>query len=430
MKASIRIAWLLGNFLFLALLLRLEQGGGYPLWDTRWLSYASTHKGVLIFGALYGSYLIWRGISLGREPIGFDRLHRTFTLGLAGLGMLLLLWSFGAAGAAWGPITVSVGILVALFFFAGLAGLALSNYIAMQQEARRIAKRAPSLSQRWTVLALIIALAVSLLGLGLANVAFVNLSALRAPLVWAAQGIGLILVYAIAYPMGYLAEGIIYAIKWLLALVGRKGTPPNFQLPQAVHLTPQPTQGTGNGLLGNGLVVAEWALLIAVIGFVLYLLVRFYLRSRTARQQTDFEETSESLFTKERFLADLLAFFMGLWASLRRRAALPVQVPVAARAGATEDESRTYTLREIYRGLLSEGRRAGSAKKDGETPHEYAMRLGLAIPPAAQDVRTITEEYARERYGAQPAPAAKLPELNLLWRRIRSFFPSNRRDTT
>lgn len=108
---------------------------------------------------------------------------------------------------------------------------------------------------------------------------------------------------------------------------------------------------------------------------------------------------------KSGFVADLRAFVAGLWASWRRRVAHKSALPATANPAATgEDDARTLTLREMYRGLLWEGRRAGSSKKEGETPHEYAARLGHAMPPAAQDMHVLTEEYSQERYGPHPVP--------------------------
>lgn len=426
LKALPRIAMLLGNFLVLAFVLRLEHNGGISLWESGWPSFAAGNKGVLIAGAVYGVYILFRGVSLGREPIAFDRLYRSFTIGLVSLGVVLLLWSFGAASDSWPAVTGNVGVLVACFFFAGLSGLALSNYVTMQTEARRIAKRAPSLSRRWTVLALLIALVVSILGFSIANASSLDPSILRTPFLMAANAIGLFLVYVIGYPLGYIAAGLIFAFKWFLSLVAKDAPKPEFQLPQAFRPARDPDQVTGANteLLLKILVAAEWALLVLAIALGFFLLVRFYLKGRSSRPNTDFDETSESLWSKEEFLSGLKNFLRGIKASLRKKIFPPGSqdaAPVLARG--REDTAGTLGLRAMYQALLTEGRRTGNGKKEAETPHEYASRLGTRFPVMSKEVHVLTEEYVLERYAHLPAPTEKISALNDLWRRVRTLFP-------
>jgi len=72
---------------------------------------------------------------------------------------------------------------------------------------------------------------------------------------------------------------------------------------------------------------------------------------------------------------------------------------------------------------LTEGRRAGNGKKEAETPHEYASRLGTRFPVMSQEVHLLTEEYVLERYAQRLAATEKISALNDLWRRARALFP-------
>ncbi|MBI2856752.1 MAG: hypothetical protein HYX95_00400, partial [Chloroflexi bacterium] len=108
----------------LVTVVRLELGGGYALWDAGWVQHASANLSSLIGGFVFGAYLLWRGISVGREPLQcFDAYPRVL-FGLAALVALLVVRA-GSSGVGPG-LLASSGYIIA-YFFIGLLTLALIN---------------------------------------------------------------------------------------------------------------------------------------------------------------------------------------------------------------------------------------------------------------------------------------------------------------
>jgi hypothetical protein len=246
---------------------------------------------------------------------------------------------------------------------------------------------------------------------------------LRTPLVWAANGIGLILVYVIGYPLGYVAALGVFVLRWFLALINKDGTAPTIQLPQRPDLEKIAREPKDAGFWGDLLVFGKWAVLIGLLALCVYLLVRYLMRKRDRQTAAEFEETSESIFNRDQFWKDVLAFWRGLFSRFKR------PIPARGRAGAGRpadhaDDGRTLSMREIYGALLVEGERAGTPREEAETPHEYARRLAGANGAAGPDLETITEGYVRERYGSLPTPTERVPFLNQVWRRVRGLIGS------
>lgn len=426
LKTRLRILILAANLFLFLLLLRVEQGGNLPLWDPAGFAETFDRTAAWILGSFFGLYLLWRGMTLGREPVGFDRLYLSFRWGLASLALLLVVWGMAASSGSFRSPGVSMNVLVAVFFFAGLAGLALSNYINMQQEARRLGKRAQSLSRRWVGLALLLAMGVALISFVIAStVSFGTVVDLLAPFGWIVTGISYILVYGIGYPVGFLSAVIVYISKWLLSLI-KRGPTPEFMLPKRPDMVKRDEpEGQNSDWFLEFVDVAKWGILFLLLALCVYLLLRYYLRSRRPPQAQEFEESSESIWSKEQFWSDARSFWNSLLNRLFGRfhhapatvaAAAPIPPP------AMTDDGRTLTVREIYQGVLWEGRRWGKPKEDAETPHEYADRLGTAMPATAQELKTITDGYALERYGPTATPEEKVPVLNQVWRRLRGLF--------
>ncbi|MDP2949066.1 MAG: DUF4129 domain-containing protein [Chloroflexota bacterium] len=92
--------------------------------------------------------------------------------------------------------------------------------------------------------------------------------------------------------------------------------------------------------------------------------------------------------------------------------------PVAAVAA--EEDTRIFTVREIYQGLLWEGRRVGLPRREPETPYEYQDKLVGRLEGVTPELRAITRAYVEERYGGARIPAEELRLVNRLWRRLRS----------
>ncbi len=419
-----QIGALAGTVLLLAFLLRVEQSGGFALWDTGWGSHGLDNIQKLIAGFFFGTYIMWRGHSLSQDTITPQRVYRTFLFGLFALAFLLVVWDGARKTGAFTPVDISAGVYIAAFFFSALAALALSNFHVMQMEAQRLGVDAQGLHRRWVSLTVTVALVIVLVGLGIASVLSLRFSTrLKGPLDAVGDAFLAVLLYGIILPVSYIAGGFIWVGMWLFNLIRGDVTPPEFDPPGADGFLNnlRETADKEDGGISQALIQAGiWSLVAVVVTIVLIILIRLYLRRRPPGDDSDSDEVSESLWSWERFVRDLWLFILGLFGGLGRRFFREPERPVEARFRV--DDDRTLHIREMYQGLLWEGRVSGRPKQRGETPSEYATRLRREMPGAASDVEEITDEYIIARYGHRTQDEEGVPMLNRVWRRLRSAF--------
>ncbi len=415
---------LLGSLVLLALLLRLEQGAGFPIWDPAWGAYAEGQLGKLIAGLFFGTYLLWRGLSLGREPISFDRVYRSFGIGIAALALLMVVWSAGASRGAFAGIEVLTGAYIAAFFLAGLTALALSNFRDIQEEARRLGPGSEGLSRRWIVLAAIMAIVMVLLALAVASIVSLDfVSYLQGPLSTMAHWLFIAFLYVVVWPLGHIIIGIAFVVRWIISWLRSDAERPEFERFNSDDLRKAAEEKEGLTVPPELITAGKWGLLALAVGIAAFLLLRFYLRRRPQRDQAGTEEISESLFTWDQFWADLLAFFAGLFGFFNRSKGRGLEEAASDRGEEIdEDDGRTLDIREVYRRLLREGRRTGRPKREYETPYEYAARLNATLPLYSGDLDAITKEYVSARYGRESIQEDRLAFLNNIWHRIREAF--------
>ncbi|MDP3062578.1 MAG: hypothetical protein Q8O40_05125, partial [Chloroflexota bacterium] len=135
--ARTRVVVLTSLLLTLALVVRLEYGGGHALWDAGWWRYAQAHMSPLMAGLAFGLYMLWRGISVGREELSFDELYQKFLIGLAALVVLLVAWGATTGRGEFKRVLTASGLYVVAYFSAGLLALAISNLRGLQEEMVR-----------------------------------------------------------------------------------------------------------------------------------------------------------------------------------------------------------------------------------------------------------------------------------------------------
>jgi hypothetical protein len=107
---------------------------------------------------------------------------------------------------------------------------------------------------------------------------------------------------------------------------------------------------------------------------------------------------------------DLLNLLRRLWGWLMR----PFR-----RTGVPPDSSEVESVRQLYRDVLAWGAAKGVRRSSEQTPYEYLFALSEAIPPAAIDLRVITDRYVGTRYGSISPGRDELTELRLTWQRIK-----------
>jgi hypothetical protein len=85
-------------------------------------------------------------------------------------------------------------------------------------------------------------------------------------------------------------------------------------------------------------------------------------------------------------------------------------------------------MRALYRGLLLQAASHGLPREPQQTPQEYEARLHGAPPFAASDtqpaddLREVSEAYARARYAQREPPHAQFAALRERTQRLRALL--------
>ena len=421
----VRAVVLLTLVVLLLAVVRFSLGGGYNLWDLDWGKYALEHLSLLIGATVFSTYLIWRGISTGREDILFSDLYRKFLVGLVGLVALLVFWGIGTRGTEFQRALSSVGLYVVAYFALGLLGLGLVNLQSIRESMLRHEGASGLFGRRWLILLLGMVLVIVLVGFGVASIFSFHLAGqLLHYLGVGAHWLFIGFMYGIALPLGVIAAGMVYVFRFFAHLFGPGQKPaPSFSPPDLSDLQVENEGEPVWGMPPEAMLAIKWSLVALLVIAVLFLLGRTLAHRWRGEQEEDIEEVSESLWSWETFTGDLLSFLAGLFGWLRRRKPtplVPASPPIAVVEG--DEEIRLFTVREIYQGLLWEGRKAGFPRRQPETPYEYQGKIESRVPIGAPDLREITEAYVAERYGSMETPNERLRLLNRLWLRLRSLL--------
>ena len=418
----VRLVMLGASTILLALIIRLEMGGGHSIWDPGWGRYALDNLAMLVGGLVFGAYLIWRAISVGREGSSFDSLYQRFIVGLVALVILLVVWGAAPRITVSGGVLSTVGLYVAGFFFVSLLAFALSNLQSIREQMLHHDETYGLFSRRWLALLLAIVAVIVLVSLGIASAISFDLGALLLhPLSVLANWLLIAFLYGIAYPLAIVAMGLMYVVRFIVSLIRSEQSPEPFTLPDFSNLTETAIEGQEVDSFPNEIILAlKWSLIALVALLVLFVLARTLFRKGSTADE-EIEEVSESLWSWEVFKSDLRSFLADLLKRFRRQepavsAALAEPIAVAQ----SEGQPRLLTVREIYQGLLWGGRSIGLPRKRPETPYEYQGKLGGRIGRESPALQAITEAYVAERYGKVETDPEQLGLLNRLWHRLRS----------
>ena len=408
----------------LALVVRVEHGRGYALWDTGWGSYVLQHQPALAVGLIAGIYLLWRGIVVGRERLSFDTLYPRFLFGLTALVVLLIAWGLTVKAGAFERILAVPSLYVVAYFTAGLLALALANFQSLSHEMRR-GEGGSFLSRRWFVLVAGVLAVIVMVSIAVASVfSFDLVLLLTRPLNTLADWLFIGFQYLILLPLGLLAALLIYVLRFLVSLLNR-GKPPDPFSPSDVFDLRRALEGKDPHVIPPWVPVAlKWGLVALVGAVVCVLLARALFRYWRAKEQDESEETSESLWSWDAFRTDLRAFLLQFLQRFRRGTPANRRTAAPPIASAMQGATRLLTAREIYQGLLWEGRKAGRPRRDSETPHEYEEELQRRLAEGTRELRAITEAYVTERYGDEKADPEHRGTINRLWQRLRAVFDS------
>ncbi len=417
--------------LLAALAARLDLGGGHALRDTGWWAEYAVERQAAVFGALaFGAYLLWRGIIIGMESPSFEVIYRRFLFGLLALVSLLALRGL-IPGADEGQNALeSTGFYVVGFLCIGLLSMGLVNLRAVWEEMRRRDEASGAASRRWFSMLTGVVFAIIAVSLVAASVFSFNLAvALLQPLRTLADLLLTLFIYVVALPLAIAATLLVYVFRFLASLIPQvePPTPPAVPGPEGVRRI---VEGEAtSGLSIEAAMILKWGLVALVAIVVIFILARALFRyARDRRREEDVDEVSESLWTWDGFKADMRSFLSRLFGRFRhaRRPAPPAASPPPSTAREA-DTSVVFSVRDIYRGLLWETRRAGVPRRLPETPGEYRDRLEANLPPGDDALRAITQAYIEERYGQMNATGERLNALNRSWRALRAALRGRER---
>ncbi len=417
----LRIIVLPAQVLLVVAVVRYEASGGYGLFDPGWVSGVWDAPQIFLGALAYSTFLLWRG-AIATSPLPVpERLHSRFLLGLAVLfGALLLAFFADNAYDTRSPL-LALGIYGVTYFGIGMSAIAIANLRDVRREmARRSDMNTLSLRE-WMAVPL-----TAISGMLLVSMVFSALFSfdiarlLLIPLEYIARGIAYAILYGIIWPFSFVAGALVWVLQRLVRTVSDEE-----QEGAAAELEDEPLmveEGAAFILSDAALLALQWAAGILVALLVIWVLARALGRFRRSGGDDDDEEVSESLGAWTSFKQDLQMFLAWIAGLFRRRQPEPVVEPVAPVSITGElQASRDFTIREIYQGLLWEGRATGQPRRDAETPYEYGSRLGpLDSRDDAAALDHITQAYVEARYGGGEPSAERLRWLNRQWLRLRA----------
>ena len=407
---------------------RIEYGAGFALLSGQWFAHTAqifldsfSHLHPIGLAPIVAVYLCWRGISLGRSPLYFNDVYRSFLFGLAALVLLIIVWAGSLGIGSLESLASTVGLHVAGFFFFGLTALALGNLQAIRRRMLR-EEMAPISSLRWLAILLGVVGGIVLLGIGTASIFSADFVALLGRVFNLVFDLLRQAVHYLLIPFGYLAERVFYAVQFILNLLRSEQPLEPFETPEFFEPAEIPG-GAATQAAGSVVVLAlKWTFFALIAIAVVFFLARALFRLRAFRAEAEVEEVHESLWSWQGFKADLRLFLSMLWRRWERKK--KELVPVSAVPGwyLGEDAQGMLGIREIYRYLLWEASCFGITRRRHETPYEYARRLGQGVPEGSEQVGELTSLYVDVRYGEVEAEDRQVDYANSLWQVLRRLL--------
>lgn len=404
----------------------LWSEAGTHNWAGDWVLFRQTGLG-LRDSALMGLALVawWRGLVAGRTKITLDDVEAGLRWAILSLACVLLI-NITMPSSQQVESTLVAATLVVLG--AGLTGLPLARIHDMNERPRYQGGSPLGMRGPWLAIFLGMVLTLLLVTVLLAEVlTFHRIDDLTRPLAGPADLLFWLVIYAIALPMGLIAEVLIYLFRLLFYRNSSSQQPlqmPNINWAQAMR-----AQGSGGSGAPEALVIAvqaaKWTIGAVLLVIVLWLLVRAVFRFADWRSGDDVEESRD---------------FVGSWsllpAAIRRWLRLlmgwrpPPVIQVLHRNPVFDEGNiRAWGPRELYRELLRLGALHGRTRTPNETPHEYEQALERVQPFDAgrSDTALLTDVYEQARYGNEPPNETKVAQARVAIEHLRTPDEADRR---
>lgn len=364
-----------------------------------------------VWAACVALFLWWRGLSIGGSRPTQSDVEDDFRLGIMALAALFV--AVALAGVSAHPISGQLVLMTILLISSGLVGMPLSRIVDESRSQRRRDEAPLSPGTAWLGMLLSVVAGVLLVTMLLAQFfTFERIGSLLEPLAAPLGAILWGLIYAVALPMGLLAELVIRLGRMVFHGSGLSPSsfdPTDMSWLDALRNERQPSGFPPELLLAIKVVAA------VVLGIVaLWILVRAFTRIGGWWQHDDVEEIHDSVWSWPGVGA--------LWRLLAGRLNSPSGTGVSD-DGANPDTTDAGRIRQIYRQLLLLGDSIGHPRQPWETPLEYESRLKCDSCLQGEDeVQLVTESYLRVRYASpnsgQPNPdrvRSALDQLQALW---------------
>lgn len=384
-------------------------------WDARWVLEAG--RALALFPART-SYPVWLTVGLvaygwwrgkQRDEPGLEAAHRMLRGGAAALLVGLI------ALTALAPSSEAHTWRAAFLTTTGFFGCVLSA-TALARIRLEEGRGVPRVTPRWLVavvwpVVLLVAASTILSGLFTRSF-FETLLWLLSPVF----AVGRLLLLIALYVVTAFAYVVIAVFSWFLAQLGPIGPPapaaspgaiatPNLDATDAVRTVPYADQ-------------VRLLAALAVIATVLWLLSRFSWRRRPSARAS-LEETRESVFSWS-LLGDAATKLVQRLAPRRRRRFDPLDA-------LRHDPRWQYTVvvRELYRAFLRHAKETRDDMAPGETPTDFARRLGASDPYITVPLRGLTTCYNAARYGGRPASASDAAHARRAWEELQRQHAKN-----
>jgi hypothetical protein len=378
--------------------------------DPAWPGRALQNLPAVLAGLALGAYLLWRGIWSAGGNLDSRSVQVRMMGGIGGLTGLSLLWLLPGDDA---DTAGRLGPYVIGFFATGLLTAGLASYAGVEWEQGDKSPRAGAGVRRWLLIIASSVATLVLLGWLLAGALSFDLAArLAAPLGTAGEWLLMALVYAVAYPIGFLLTGFAWLLELFRSWFGGPPPPQNLGPPPDIDkwLKESQARSDQSGPLPV-FEVLKWLLLALAAAGVVYLIVRAFRRSFYPADSQEVSEDRESLWSWHDLGSGLRAPLAGL-VSRRRKATETLRMW-------NEDEGLPPDPRAVYARLLEEGQRAGRPRQAAETPLEYAGALGSLAGEERPGLEDITTAYVSYRYGDEGMGREELGQLRVIWLRLR-----------
>ena len=409
----IRAAIIGGGIVVMFLVLRIEYGSGYGLFDGGWGVYFVRMVGAsfeqpnpLVAAMPVIICLWWRGILLGRATVYFENIYRSFIIGIAGLILLIVVWLIMPDNGGYEDPLSSISLYALSFFLFGLTALAIRNIYLMRT---RMAEK-ESRTSIWRSLPLTLAVIGGIVIAGLLVATLFSPEFLNT-IAAGFKALGSLLrkaLYYIIFPLQYVVAAIFRVMRWLVNLIRK----PEEQEAQEFGASPIDEIERESGEMPQIIsTILETLVVAALVAAAIFILAKAIRRIKSRGSDDEFEETHESLWSKDTLKDDLRRLLKTIGQKFRR-ASIPASVFY-------DDETGDLNIREIYKRLLWEAGGFGIIRRKYETPSEYAGRLEEYLTDGKGQLYRITDLYSEVRYGEIELEEEEIHAANDLWVRLR-----------